>query len=952
MNLYILRKKIIFLIITVLSVIKLWGVDDTQNKVLFSHTGGFYTNIFTLTIEVPDNSYDILYTIDGSNPQISATAINGGKTKSIVINPGSTTDRAKTPGFIVRASLTKTGEETTKPVTQTYIFPAEVIKQKHPGGNWPNHNVNGQLIILGLSDKVTGDAHYRNQMVDALLDIPSISIVSDLESLFHPDSGIYVNAWAHGIEWERYCNVELLDPKKGQQFSIGAGLRIRGGWSRHNDFPKHSFRLFFRGVYGETKLRYPLFDDEGVDEFDKIDLRTAQNYAWSNGQSRNTFVREVFSRDSQRDMGVPYTRSRYYHLYINGMYWGLFQTQERSEARYAESYLGGERDDYDVVKVNTDNWNYKVGATDGTTENWERVWEMCQKGFSSNEKYFNIEGRNANGELKPGAEKLVDIDNLIDYMLTIFYTGNFDAPMSQFGGNRHANNFYTIYNRNDKTKGFVFFNHDAEHSLMTDAVSPGKGLYENRVEPQGMHVESFIDFHPQWLHHKLSENAEYRQRFSDRAYKHLFNNGVLTPHQSTQRFEGRADQIDKAIIAESARWGAAKTSRAFTRDKDWLPEIEYVINSFFPYRTGIVIDQLADAGLLNNIKPPMLSINDKPVSEKRFLYGDTDVKITSENSNGQIYITYNGTDPRSVGGGISPHAKEFKNGETITLKTTTHIKGRIKRGNEWSPLNNVIFIKQLENYENLKITELHYQPSDSIVGNDTISEKEFEFIEFKNTGKHAIDLTRLRFISGIEYRFPNDAVLQPDMFYVLAGNSQWFFERYGRAPSDIYRKAFSNEGEILTIMSDIGKAVAGFEYFPSDPWPTGTSGTGYSLSSADINPTGNPNDPSYWKTSSYLNGSPFFNDNGHPLRIENKTDPRLLTSIYPNPTNGTLHINPGNNKPLKIEIFTHTGQQVYSKTLYEYLSIDLSQMNINPGLFLIKTSHSGKTSIKKIIYYN
>ena len=33
-------------------------------------------------------------------------------------------------------------------------------------------------------------------------------------------------------------------------------------------------------------------------------------------------LRDVWSRDTQRDMGRPYTRSRYYHLYLNGLYWG------------------------------------------------------------------------------------------------------------------------------------------------------------------------------------------------------------------------------------------------------------------------------------------------------------------------------------------------------------------------------------------------------------------------------------------------------------------------------------------------------------------------------------------------------------------------------------------------------------------------------------------------------
>ena len=89
------------------------------------------------------------------------------------------------------------------------------------------------------------------------------------------------------------------------------------------------------------KLKFPLFGDEGADEFDKLDIRTSAQYSWSliqgnlfDWQVGNlcTMNRDVFSHDIQRDMGHPYTRSRYNHLYINGVYWGLYQTQERAEA--------------------------------------------------------------------------------------------------------------------------------------------------------------------------------------------------------------------------------------------------------------------------------------------------------------------------------------------------------------------------------------------------------------------------------------------------------------------------------------------------------------------------------------------------------------------------------------------------------------------------------------------
>ena len=64
------------------------------------------------------------------------------------------------------------------------------------------------------------------------------------------------------------------------------------------------------------KLKYPLFEDEGADEFDVFALRTSQNYSWprNDNSTQDTMVREVFGRKTLGDMGQPYRRSRYYHL--------------------------------------------------------------------------------------------------------------------------------------------------------------------------------------------------------------------------------------------------------------------------------------------------------------------------------------------------------------------------------------------------------------------------------------------------------------------------------------------------------------------------------------------------------------------------------------------------------------------------------------------------------------
>ena len=72
-----------------------------------------------------------------------------------------------------------------------------------------------------------------------------------------------------------------------------------------------------------------------------MDIRTAQNYSWSceggNDARENIMCRDVFARDMQREMGEPYTRSRYVHILLNGHYWGLYQFQERAEEHFAET---------------------------------------------------------------------------------------------------------------------------------------------------------------------------------------------------------------------------------------------------------------------------------------------------------------------------------------------------------------------------------------------------------------------------------------------------------------------------------------------------------------------------------------------------------------------------------------------------------------------------------------
>jgi hypothetical protein len=911
-----------------------------------SSPSGFYNSPFTVTITSSDTTAKIVYTFDCSNPQESLNRFVSSSPVSILVDPDDSTGRPHTPAFVIRASAVKTGFYPNRPVTRTYIFTENVLTQAYPGGDWPSGLVAGQVIDLEMDPRVVNNPEYSGEIAYSLKAIPSISIVTDNKNLFNPATGIYVNAWGHGAEWERECNVELIKPDGSKGFNIDAGLRIRGGWSRHGDYPKHSFRLFFRGEYDTTKLYYPLFDTEGTDSFDKVDLRTAQNYGWNNGSSLNTMVREVFSRDLQGEMGQPYTRSRYYHLYLNGMYWGIYQTQERSEARFASTYLGGKQEDYDVVKVNTEDWAYNIETTDGNLDSWFRLWNMCQAGFASDLNYFMLEGKDMYGRPVKGGEIMVDIDNLIDYMLIVFYTGNFDAPTSSFGNNKGCNNFFAIDNRTDKSTGYTFYASDNEHTLFTEAYGPGFGITEDRVnlatrnDEFKMEVYDFMHFHPQWLHYKLTQNENYRIRFADRAYRYFQPGGLLTPEKSLARLDKRINQIKDAIIAESARWGDGLRDGAmpYTKNDNWIPEINKIRDIYFPARNPIVIAQLRQAGLYPVLDAPVMMTSDSIITGQIvYLPSDLTIDINNPGNTGIIYYTFDGNDPRNYGGSIYGGSYQSVTDIRLDIKESTIIKARVLDHGYWSALREVSFINENEDFSHLKITELHYHPPDLVVGSDTTYGKDLEFIEFKNTGTNAISLAGLMLDSAVYYSFPLNELLSPGRFFVIASNSSAFFGYYGMLPSGEYKGNLSDAGEELLLKHTDGRIVTDFTYSDSYPWPSGPDGKGFSLSACERNPAGDPSSPLYWTQSVRKDGTPFA-DNFLSPPVDPGLDQGMLTA-FPNPTDGMVSVKLERNPAItnmEVLLYDMTGHLILRTNTDNPGMIDLSSKNLATGMYIIR----------------
>ncbi len=819
-----------------------WYLDEVKDT-RFSVDRGFFEAPFTLTITSETPGAAIYYSFNGDEPAPGKGLLYAG--------PLTITNTT-----VIRARAFKDGWKPTDVDSATYLFLADVIRQ---APNWEQNNIPPQYfptnwgansVDYGMDPQVV-NSYTAAQWKEALTQIPSMSIVTEMRHLFDPATGIYANASGHGEIWERPMSLELIDPSKTVpgQFQENCGLRIRGGASRGTGFKKHSFRVFFRREYGAGKLNYPLFEKEGADEFETFDLRTSQNYSWPRSGDNplfETMVREVFCRKTLGDMGQPYRRSRYYHLYLNGQYWGLYETDERPEASYGQTYFGGSKTNYDVVKCGNRgvNPNFATEATDGNLVAWSNLWVMTQimRTNAVNSNYFRILGANPDGTRNPALPVMLDADNLIDYMLEIFYSGDGDATLSSFLGNNQPNNWYGMRDRSNPDVGFRFFNNDCEHTLG----SPNSQVDRTGPFP-GSNEGNFTYSNPQWMHEALMRNLEYRLRFADHVQKHFFNGGALTLEACTNRFIAKMTQITKAIRAYSARWGDAATPTAPFGETNWTNAIQFVLN-WFPPRANIVLNQLLADNLYSTVNAPVFS------SYGGFVPPDAQLTLTQTNAAGTIYFTTDGTDPRRVGGDLAPGALPYTG--PVPIGGNAIVNARTRVGTNWSALVRANFTTSAY-FKDLAITEVMYNPA----GTTNVASDEFEFVELKNTGATEINLSGVFFSSGITFAFTNDTRLAPGAFFVLARNSAQFQARYPGAPvHGLFSGRLDNGGETLRLAHVIGGSLVGLTFDDDAPWPLAADGFGFSIVPVSLSTNLNSDNPIHWRASAGVGGSPGADD--------------------------------------------------------------------------------------------
>ncbi len=791
-------------------------IDTWQPDVAFSVGRGFYYQSFQLAISTTTTGTSLYYTLDSSTPSATHGTLYSGP---ITISTTAT----------VRA-VAVFGGSAGIVSTETYVFPNAVVNQPANPAGFPT-SWGAETADYAMDSRITTDASYKNQVVQDLLSLPTMSIVTDESNLFDPTTGIYSNATNSNLEVP--ASLEYFDPASGQTFQINAALVMQGGVGRDPGYEKHSFRFIFKAPYGPTKLNFPLFGDGATDSFDTVTLRAGFNDSWVWGQNEAQYIRDQFADETLLAMGQPASHGNYVQLYVNGLYWGVYNPTERPDTSFAAAYLGGDKNNWDAFDADE-----AVNSSDTTAYN-----ELMNFNFQggSTAAYQQVQGNNPDGTRNPNYPVLMDMTDYIDYMLMNIYIGNTDWPVHNWYMAREEDTSPTDL---DST-GFKFFPWDSEMSAgLQWAYSPSIN---------SMTTGDWSGWFANTLN-VLKNNADFNMRFADEAEKFLFNGGPLTAAAAEQRYQALANEIQSAIVDESARWG--DVSGTLYKPSDWTNDESYVLNSWLAPRTGIVIQQLRSAGLFPSVDAPSYAINGSSQNGGVFHAGDT---LTITASASPIYYTLDGSDPRLPGGALNPNAILYSG--SIPLTQSVEVKARVYSGGTWSALVDAGFYVDLA--PALRITEMMYHPlpatADEIArGYTGSSAEDFEYIEIKNITANPLQLAGVRFDNGVQFTFGNYS-LAANQCVLVVSNQTAFHIRYPGVSTSLiagqYTGHLDNAGEEVELDSPQGGIVQDFTY--SDDWYKQTDGDGFSLTVRDpLQDTSLWNSADGWRASTAPGGSP------------------------------------------------------------------------------------------------
>ncbi|NQT34319.1 CotH kinase family protein [bacterium] len=432
----------------------------------FDLRSGFYQPGTRLTISCVDTSASIRYTLDGSIPDET----------SILYSTPLLLDSVT----VVRSISIREG-----------LFPSRIVSNTY--------------------------------FVDYETNMPVVSIITDPPNLWDWETGVYVmgpNAeeeypfWGANFwqDWEIPVHVDFFEPDQNLGFSLNAGVKIHGGWSRAQ--AQKSLRITTRNDYGYDKIEYQLFPDLPIFSFKSILLRNSGN-DWDLSMFRDAFMTGLMSQT-----GVAHQSYRPAVVFLNGAYWGIHNLRERLDEYYLEDHFGIDRNRVDLIE------RYRI-INAGDIDAYLALTDFLENHDIREQSNYDT------------IQTMLDTDNFIRYQAAEIYFCNLDWP----GNNvrcwrpKHEGGFFQWLLYDTDLSFGSYLNYD--FNTLAIATEPDGPLRPNPP-------------HSTFLFRRLLENESFRTNFIVRSCD-LMNIQFRTD-RVIELIEQISDGIANEMPVHEERW--------------------------------------------------------------------------------------------------------------------------------------------------------------------------------------------------------------------------------------------------------------------------------------------------------------------------------------------------------------------------------------------------------------
>jgi len=444
----------------------------TLPKPDFSHKEGVYQEGFQLNITTNEYASVIRYTTDGSEPTETSPPFSGGINININRN--------------VRARLFKENYLPGKTRTESYLI------------------------------------------LDKEQNLPIVSITVDPANFFDYNIGIYergpnasndfpyfgANFWQ---DWEKPVHLELFETNGSTAFSVNAGVKITGNYSRGND--QKSLAFFARNQYGDKIINYQFFKDKPIKKFEAFLLRNSGN------DFNNTMMRDGMITSLARNMGLDRMAFRPAIVYINAEYWGIQNLREKPNEHFIAHNHGLSPDSISILEG-------QGSIVHGTNSNYSSLYSFMATNDLSMQANYNIVTND------------LDIQNCINYYITQMYVVNEDWP-----GNNIK--YWRENNVNGRWR-FILFDTDFGFGIW-DKYKVSRNMLNFTAEPNGPGWPN-----PPWstlTFRKLIENEEFKNQFINSMADRL--NTTFSTDSVLSHIDSIHDIIVEEIPAHLTRWSGS-----------------------------------------------------------------------------------------------------------------------------------------------------------------------------------------------------------------------------------------------------------------------------------------------------------------------------------------------------------------------------------------------------------